>query len=165
MGRVFNTKVVGTSAKNPDKSSRQKIIRKYVQPGDQLKLKPEPNNEYDPNAIAVFTSGGRQIGYLSEELAERYVNQFSEKESPIRLVVTEVTGGVGEKRFVGVNVELEELSTPEERRAAASHYVNDSGCFVRILKFLILAAAAFVLIPLILCLCVAALSWLANLFS
>jgi hypothetical protein len=38
-------------------------------PGAPIDLVPEPKNKHDPNAIAVFSAQGAQLGYLSAERA------------------------------------------------------------------------------------------------
>jgi HIRAN domain len=38
-------------------------------PGRPLVLRPEPENEHDPNAIAVDTEDGAHLGYVPRELA------------------------------------------------------------------------------------------------
>ena len=40
-------------------------------------LIPEPNNSYDPNAIAVWADGGGPIGYLPRENALEYREVFA----------------------------------------------------------------------------------------
>jgi HIRAN domain len=61
-------KVVGVTFFNKDGSSRQEIISK-ISLSSFVELKREPNNEYDPNAIAVFVDGF-QVGFLSGEDAQ-----------------------------------------------------------------------------------------------
>jgi hypothetical protein len=38
-------------------------------PGRALRLRPEPDNAHDPNAVAVLTSDGLPLGYVPRELA------------------------------------------------------------------------------------------------
>lgn len=38
-------------------------------PGEPIELVPEPRNPADPNAVAVFSIRGVQIGYLTAERA------------------------------------------------------------------------------------------------
>jgi HIRAN domain-containing protein len=40
-----------------------------VEPGKPLVLRRDPGNEHDPNAIAVDTRGGAQVGWVPRELA------------------------------------------------------------------------------------------------
>lgn len=38
-------------------------------PGEPIELRPEPNNQFDEHAIAVFSCRGIQLGYLASERA------------------------------------------------------------------------------------------------
>jgi hypothetical protein len=50
--------LVGEGHDNPDGSSRQGELLQ-CEPGEEVTLRPEPDNAYDPNAIAVYTEAGR----------------------------------------------------------------------------------------------------------
>lgn len=39
------------------------------QPGEPIELRPEPTNQFDEHAIAVFSCRGVQLGYLASERA------------------------------------------------------------------------------------------------
>lgn len=41
------------------------------QPGEPVELRPEPRNPADPNAVAVYSCRGIQLGYISAERAPR----------------------------------------------------------------------------------------------
>lgn len=43
--------------------------------GNQLHLRPEPNNAYDPNAVAIF-HGDRQLGYVPRQLSRDVAQQL-----------------------------------------------------------------------------------------
>lgn len=72
-------KVVGVTFKNPDGSDRQGILEdlydNYWTEGSEgavhVRLKQEPDNEYDPNAVSIWVStpdkGEAQIGYVGRE--------------------------------------------------------------------------------------------------
>ena len=55
---------------------RMEHISKYVMRGSKFRLAREPENEYDPNAIAVkqvFKNGGEvMLGYVPKELAAEW---------------------------------------------------------------------------------------------
>lgn len=77
--RSFHSYVAGVTYNNPDGSSRQAYIRKFVKAGMPAKLKREPNNQHDENAIAVWVTAKLvfglikediQVGYLPAEIAE-----------------------------------------------------------------------------------------------
>lgn len=65
--RCFFQSVAGETFDNPNGTSRQSILKK-AKPGQEVVLLPEPDNQYDPEAVAVYLlgSGGStaQIGYL-----------------------------------------------------------------------------------------------------
>lgn len=58
--------VVGGPFPNADGSSRGLEIGKCT-PGEPVELRAEPTNKHDPRAVAVFSSRGVQIGYLTAE--------------------------------------------------------------------------------------------------
>jgi hypothetical protein len=67
--KSFYTSIAGTSHRNVDGSSRGRILARC---GifDGLTLRPEPENEFDSNAIAVCVAkSGEQLGYLEARLA------------------------------------------------------------------------------------------------
>lgn len=63
---TYTVKIVGVTFPNRDGSSRQAYIL-GVQAGEALELRPEPDNPVDPNAVAVYTRSGRQLGYLASQ--------------------------------------------------------------------------------------------------
>ncbi len=46
-----------------------KIAWAEAQPGDQLQLERDPDNEYDPNAIRVVNNDGVWLGFIPKEVA------------------------------------------------------------------------------------------------
>jgi hypothetical protein len=65
--KFFYTKLVGTSHDNDDGSSRVKAISD-CHVGANLGMRLEPENKFDPNAIAIMFDN-RQLGYLDARLA------------------------------------------------------------------------------------------------
>lgn len=61
----FNTKVVGVTFEN-----RQGVLA-TLEAGVELSLRRQPENEIDPNAIAVTLLDGTQLGFLNKYLARR----------------------------------------------------------------------------------------------
>jgi len=43
---------------------------KNIQPGEALRFSAEPDNEYDPNAIAVYRRG-QQVGYVPTDMTDK----------------------------------------------------------------------------------------------
>ena len=42
-------------------------VTEPLQPGDRVKLVPEPTNKYDVNAVAIQTLGGEFLGYVAKK--------------------------------------------------------------------------------------------------
>ena len=61
--------IVGADHLNADKSNRRSEILWSV-PGEAVHLVPEPKNPVDPQAVAVFSARGIQIGYVRGEQAQ-----------------------------------------------------------------------------------------------
>ena len=110
---TFHTKVAGVTASNYNGISRQAYIAKFCHPGTSVALKREPDNPHDPNAVAVFVtaraliffSGPVQIGYLGADLAPE-IARHMDKGGLVTAVVSDVTGGAGKKRSLGVNLQI-----------------------------------------------------------
>ena len=66
--RSISFAVVGADHPNKNGGNRRSEIA-FCNPGEPIKLCPEPKNEFDEHAIAVFTARGFQIGYLKSERA------------------------------------------------------------------------------------------------
>ena len=61
--------IVGADHPNKDKSNRRSEIL-WSSPGEEVHLVPEPKNPVDPQAVAVFSCRGIQIGYVRGEQAQ-----------------------------------------------------------------------------------------------
>lgn len=98
--REVVTKVVGVSF-----GKRQEYV-KELEPGQRLFWKHESDNEYDANAIAVYSDEEmqKQIGHLKREMAATVVGWISEGKR-ITIFVEKVTGGIGKMSY-GVNIRL-----------------------------------------------------------
>jgi hypothetical protein len=69
---AMSLEVVGVQHPNADKSkSNRRFEIMLCKPGDRIELRPEPKNEKDPQAVAVFSDRGVQIGYVRAERAPR----------------------------------------------------------------------------------------------
>jgi hypothetical protein len=68
--KAFYTKIVGVKHSNPDGTHRSRLLAESVA-FETLDLRFEPDNKFDPNAIAVCRNDtGEQLGYLDTRLAE-----------------------------------------------------------------------------------------------
>src|ERR1017187_4539120 len=109
----FFSKVAGVTSKNDNGTSRQNYILAFCKSGMPLILKPEPQNRYDNNAIAVyikarslfFFTSEVQIGYLSAEIAAEFSSLVKEG-ATISGSISEITGGKKGKESLGVNIHL-----------------------------------------------------------
>lgn len=61
--------IVGADHLNKDKSNRRTEIL-WSTPGEEVHLVPEPKNPVDPQAVAVFSARGVQIGYVKAVQAQ-----------------------------------------------------------------------------------------------
>jgi hypothetical protein len=78
LDKAFYTKVAGVAYPNKDGSKRARIIAD-CDVGTALELRPEPENKYDPNAVAIVRLGlGEQLGYLESGLASEVARDFRE---------------------------------------------------------------------------------------
>ena len=99
---VINTKTVGVSKENADGSSRQEVIKNEVAEDDPIHLVHEPENPYDTHAIRVLTESGKQIGYLSKDVAPK-IQSAIENEAHIHAKVSWVSG----EKVMGVGLRIE----------------------------------------------------------
>ncbi len=60
--------VVGANHPNADGGNRRSEIA-FCDPGEPLALVPEPKNEFDEHAVAVFSARHFQIGYIASQRA------------------------------------------------------------------------------------------------
>lgn len=68
--RELSLAVVGIDYANADESGSDRRFEMLIcEPGEPIDLRPEPTNEHDPHAVAVFTVRGIQLGYLTAERA------------------------------------------------------------------------------------------------
>lgn len=105
----FYTKVVGVTFNNEGENTenRQRIIAElsrkgYLNEGTELTLRRDPTNQYDTNAVAVLAPDGRQIGYLSRDVASK-VSPDIDTGAHYAAFVEAVTGGDADSVY-GVNI-------------------------------------------------------------
>ena len=109
--KSFYSKVSGITDTNKDGKNRQQIIRKHCQAGQELILKRELDNPYDPNAIGLWIRVGpemHQIGYVSKN-ANRNLAIHIDRGAVATATITELTDGTSEKPTIGVNIEITEF--------------------------------------------------------
>ncbi len=67
--RQLSLHVVGASHPNRKGGVDRRFEMLLCVPGEPVELVPEPHNPVDPNAVAVLSARGVQIGYLTAERA------------------------------------------------------------------------------------------------
>ena len=97
---------------------RQRIIRDLsrqgmLENGTCLIPLREPNNPYDPNAVAVCALDGRQLGYLRKEDAAQ-VAEAMDSGGNCQIMVNGVTGGDAENVYgVNIIIQIEENNSDD----------------------------------------------------
>ena len=99
--RDFHSKVVGVTFKNADGSHRQDIIR-TLPVGSDVIFRPIAMKDH-PEAIGVFTTSGKQIGFLNAKLAEEMRDKYPM--NPMSAVVAGINGGE-EGKSLGCNLHI-----------------------------------------------------------
>lgn len=109
--RTFYTTVAGTSHKNDDGTSRIAAIRKCER-GEVLQMLMQPNNPYDPNAIAVFFEQ-QQLGYLNARLAGQISRDWKRNGSRHQLYFFQATRHPETNKVVGATMLVLRFATPD----------------------------------------------------
>lgn len=98
----FYSKVVGVTFNNDDGSSRQKNIA-ACKAGQGVIFRPVEVKGH-PEAVAVFTENGKQLGNLNAELAAELRGKYAT--NAMQATIAEVTGGAGDKPTYGCNLHI-----------------------------------------------------------
>ncbi|MEA1618684.1 HIRAN domain-containing protein [Erythrobacter sp. T5W1-R] len=99
--RLFD--IVGESKNAADGTPRQHLLAR-VDPADAVTLQRQPENPYDPNAVAVLWEG-RDIGFLPREDAATIAPALDEGR-PYAAHVHELRGGVKGYTSYGVKIAI-----------------------------------------------------------
>ena len=83
--RQLSVAIVGITYPNRSKGPTRLFELALCEPGDKVDLVPEPKNEFDEHAIAVFSSRGVQLGYLPSERAV-WINTLLRRGVEVRAV-------------------------------------------------------------------------------
>jgi len=97
----YHSKIVGVTFEG-----RQDVL-KTLKGDEQLRVRREPNNEYDPRAVAVDAltdDDWLPIGYISKDNSD--ISKLLDEGKDVNIKIAEITGG-GEKKSLGVNIEIE----------------------------------------------------------
>lgn len=101
----FHTKLAGVTFEG-----RQDVVARLA-PDTPLHLMRQPDNEFDPCAVAVFDPMGDQVGYLNRRLAAALAPEL-DRGAAYEVAVAEVTGT--EKDSLGVNVVVARAGAGED---------------------------------------------------
>ncbi len=96
----FRLAARGERYPNSDGGSRQDELA-LCRPGERLSLRREPSNPYDPSAVAIFSSRGVQVGYLSADHAG-WIGSKIDRGYDVRAVVERVKGAHLEGATLGL---------------------------------------------------------------
>lgn len=114
--KLIFSKIAGVTHRNRNGSDRQMILER-CSAREELRLIPEPDNRFDPNAVAVCRENGEQLGYLGRRLAEEMCG-WMDKGEHWSVVLTQVTGI--DKQTLGANIALLR-KRPSEVQAEMHH--------------------------------------------
>lgn len=107
----FYTKLVGVSFLNNDGSSRQGLLNQFRDISEEeplpLYLERDTENPFDPNAVAVYTEEGKQLGYLSRKINEIVAPWLDHGEN-VFIEGVSITGGF--PGHLGLNIWIEKRS-------------------------------------------------------
>lgn len=107
--------------------NRQLVVRS-LQTGQQLLLRRDPGNPYNPNAIRVDTLDERSVGFLKDGMANELAARFDRYGAPVYAKVVAVTGGYSADSLYGVRIYFElpneqhRSSTPPDKPVSDSSY-------------------------------------------
>ncbi|KQS48990.1 MULTISPECIES: HIRAN domain-containing protein [unclassified Sphingomonas] len=119
--------VVGIDFPNPDRSkSNRRMELLLCAPGEPVDLRREPKNPHDANAVAVFSTRGIQMGYLSAERAPMIGRRMQQEEHVA--VFQALTGSMGyvRIRFGGGAPSLPDPEAPTSSKSRAATFDPDA---------------------------------------
>jgi hypothetical protein len=73
--------------------NRRRAVQRLVL-GEIVRLRRDPLNDFDPNAIAVETSAGELLGYVGRNAAARLFRYMDTRPEALEAVVTELTSDI-----------------------------------------------------------------------
>ena len=102
------TKIVGVSFQNGNGSDRQAALASLLSETLPLTLtmKPEPDNQYDPYAIAILTPSGVQLGYIRKNLSFS-IAKMIEYGYHVKVELLTLTGTEDFSHHYGANIRIQ----------------------------------------------------------
>ena len=121
---VYTTPVVGVTF-----DDRQQVVSSLVS-GETLRLRREPHNLHDPNAVRVERLNGQQVGYINRELAGQISLALDQMGGLAPATVVEMTGGgLGHNCGVVISFDLSRQSTGETEPSLKETETNNHSIF------------------------------------
>lgn len=96
----LKVKVAGVTFEN-----RQEVVKQLVV-GEELRLRREPHNTYDPHAIAVLRVNGQAVGFIERSLAAQLAPAFDASQRLVPAVVVALLGGSEPYPRFGVEIKF-----------------------------------------------------------
>lgn len=109
----YHSKLVGVTFEG-----RQAVIS-TLKGNEQLRVRREPDNEYDPNAVAVDVEIGDElipIGYIAKD-KNLEIAKSLDSGIPVNIKMASLSGGDG--KSYGVNIELQYQKAPKNAQVVA----------------------------------------------
>ena len=101
---------------------RQSVVATLVV-GQELTVARDVRNPADPNAIAILTDAGAQVGYLRKQISAVLAPIVDSGAVRYTACVSEVTGGT-DGRSLGVNVRVSRVEALRDDEAAAQEHLR-----------------------------------------
>ena len=102
---IFHTKIAGVTFVDRQRTVSRLNRCGELDTGTELVLRREPNNQFDHNAIAVFTKSGEQLGYIPRDTAKSMALNM-DRGQDYKAYVTALTGGDAGSNY-GVNIQIQ----------------------------------------------------------
>jgi|GEM_PF-4886785 len=128
-GMPIETNLAGVTHTNTDGTSRQSLLAELRGNTDGqkptiLKIRRDPTNKFDPNAIAVLDPADRQLGFIPRDIAEKLAPRI-DSGTRISAQVLEFTGGSNGYNH-GLRISVSEEGTGSALLAMPSPGDNNS---------------------------------------
>ena len=104
----YNSKLVGVTFEG-----RQAVISQ-LKGGEQLRCRREPENEYDPRAVAVdvlLNDEWLPVGYIAKDKNKEIAYSMDGGEK-IKITLSNITGGDGKSFGINIELEYKEVAPP-----------------------------------------------------
>jgi single-stranded-DNA-specific exonuclease len=94
--------------------------------GETVRLRREPDNQYDKNAILVLSRSGQELGYIGKDKA-KWIAKIMDEGRPVTAQIDSIVGGTTGKESVGVVLFLHTDDEAEEIETYSDAYSGEKG--------------------------------------